>query len=48
LKRGYLTINLDVEYDLLALARGRDDGLGIYLNVRRDLSHLLPAARTIR
>ncbi|MBI4580461.1 MAG: hypothetical protein HY718_12205 [Planctomycetes bacterium] len=45
LKRGYLTIELTVEYDLLSVLRGDEEGVGIYLSVRRDLSHLLPAMR---
>ena len=44
-RRGLLTVELTIEYDLLALARGREDGLGLYLNVRRDLTELLPSAR---
>ena len=43
-KRGYLTVDLTVEYDLLAIADNRDDGFAIFLNVRRDLSHLLPSS----
>jgi hypothetical protein len=39
--RGYLTVELEVEYDLLSIADNRDDGFGMFLNVRRDLSHLL-------
>lgn len=40
--RGALTIELTLEYDLLSIARNRDGGFGVYLNVRRNLSHLLP------
>jgi hypothetical protein len=40
--RGYLTVELTVEYDLLAIAQNREQGYGVFLNVRRDLSHLLP------
>jgi hypothetical protein len=39
--RGALTIELTVEYDLLSIAEDREDGFGVYLNVRRDLSYLL-------
>lgn len=45
LKRGYLIVELVVEYDLLRLPRGDEQGVGVFLNVRRDLSHLLPARR---
>ncbi len=44
--RGYLSVELTVEYDLLALAENRDDGFGFFLNVRRDLSHLFTARET--
>jgi len=40
--RGALTIELTLEYDLLAIAENRDGGFGVYLNVRRNLTHLLP------
>lgn len=40
--RGALTIELTLEYDLLSIAQNRDGGFGAYLNVRRNLSHLLP------
>lgn len=42
LNRGYLTVELALEYDLLAIAENREQGFGVFLNVRRDLSHLLP------
>lgn len=42
LRRGYLIVELMVEYDLLNLPRGDDQGIGVFLNVRRDLTHLLP------
>jgi len=45
LKRGYLTVELVAEYDLLSVFQGEDQGFGVFLNVRRDLSHLLPAPR---
>ncbi|HPD30503.1 MAG TPA: hypothetical protein PLL20_10945 [Phycisphaerae bacterium] len=40
--RGALTVDLTVEYDLLSIAGNRDGGFGVYLNVRRNLTHLLP------
>lgn len=43
--RGYLTVELEVEYDLLNIIENREDGVGIFLNIRRDLSHLLPCGR---
>lgn len=43
LKRGYLIVELIAEYDLFSVVRGRDQGFAMFLNVRRDLSHLLPA-----
>lgn len=39
--RGYLSVDLTLEYDLLSIIDDREDGFGVYLNVRRDLSHLL-------
>lgn len=45
MQRGYLTFELMVEYDLLTVPRGDQEGVGIFLNVRRDLSHLLPARK---
>lgn len=39
-RRGLLEVDLFVEYDLLALDE-RDEGFGVWLTVRRDLSHLL-------
>lgn len=47
-RRGYLTVEVVAEYDLLSVLRGREDGFGIFLNVKRDLSHLLPAAQARR
>ena len=47
-QRGYLTVELNAEYDLLSLADTREDGLGIWLKVRRDLGHLLGSARRTR
>jgi hypothetical protein len=43
--RGYLTIDLTVEYDLLSIAENRENGFGVFLNVRRNLSHLLPSPK---
>jgi hypothetical protein len=43
--RGYLTVSVDVEYDLLNIVENRENGLGVFLNVKRDLSHLLPSGR---
>lgn len=48
LRRGYLIVELVVEYDMLNLPRGDDQAVGIFLNVRRDLSHLLPARKNVR
>ncbi len=39
--RGALTIELTLEYDLLSIAENRDSGFGVFLNVRRNLTHLL-------
>ena len=39
--RGYLTVDLTVEYNLLSIGDNRDQGFGIFLNMRRNLSHLL-------
>jgi hypothetical protein len=43
--RGYLTVELNVEYDLLSVVENRESGFGVFLNVRRDLSHLLPSRK---
>jgi hypothetical protein len=40
--RGYLTVELTLEYDLLSIVENRDSGFGLYLNVQRNLTHLLP------
>jgi hypothetical protein len=40
--RDYLNVALTVEYDLLSIVDNREDGFGLFLNLRRDLSHLLP------
>jgi hypothetical protein len=39
-RRGHLTVELTAEYDLLSLADSREDGVSVWLRVRRDLSHL--------
>ncbi len=43
--RGYLTVDLTLEYDLLSIASNREAGFGVFLNVRRNLSHLLPSSK---
>lgn len=43
--RGYLSVDLTLEYDLLSIIDDREDGFGVYLQVRRDLSHLLRPRR---
>jgi hypothetical protein len=43
--RNYLSVELTVEYDLLSLPDSREDGVGVFLNVRRSLAHLLPERR---
>ncbi len=40
--RNYFNLELTVEYDLLYLPDSRENGLGVFLNVRRDISHILP------
>lgn len=47
-QRGYLTVELTVEYDLLRIRDNRDEGFGVWLNVRRDLSHLFASSRKVR
>lgn len=46
--RGALSMDLTFEYDLLALQRSRERGMGVYLNIRRDLSHLLARGKENR
>jgi len=46
--RGYLTVDLTVEYDSLSIVENRENGFGVFLNVRRNLSHLLPTSRGAR
>ncbi|MBN1343777.1 MAG: hypothetical protein JXQ73_13930 [Phycisphaerae bacterium] len=40
-QRGSLKVDLTVEYDLLSICDDREDGLGLYLKVRRDIPGLL-------
>lgn len=40
--RGALTVELNLEYDLLNVVDNREHGFGIFLSVKRDLSHLIP------
>ncbi len=40
--RNYLTVEVAGEYNLLSYADPRDEGFGVFINVRRDLSHLIP------
>lgn len=40
--KNYLNVELTVEYDLLTLTASEEQGFGVFLNIRRDLSHLLP------
>lgn len=40
-QRGRMGLDLTAEYDLLRLADNRDEGFGVWVNIRRDLSHLL-------
>lgn len=44
-RRGYLSVELTVEYDLLSIAANEDDGLGLFLKVRRDIPGVLSALR---
>lgn len=46
--RGLLTVELTVEYDLLNIGPTKEEGLGIWLNVRRDLGDLLASSRNLR
>lgn len=43
--RGHLQVEVTAEYDLLSIADNRDQGYGLWLTIRRDLSHLLPSRR---
>jgi hypothetical protein len=46
--RNFLNVELALEYDLLSIADDRDDSYGLFLRIRRDLSHLLPPAEKWR
>ncbi len=43
-QRGRLGVDLTAEYNLLSIREDRDEGFGIWLHIRRDLSHLLASA----
>lgn len=43
--RGLLTVELTVEYDLLNIGPTREEGVGVWLNIRRDLGDLLASSR---
>ncbi len=43
-QRGRLGVDLTVEYNLLKIREDRDEGFGVWLHLRRDLSHLLASA----
>ena len=44
-KRGYLSLELTVEYDLLSIARDEEDGLGVFLTLRRDIPGIFSSKR---
>ncbi len=44
-ERGLLGVDLTAEYDLLSLDDSREEGYGVYLTIRRDLSHLFDRER---
>jgi hypothetical protein len=46
--RGLLTVELTAEYDLLNIGPTREEGVGIWLNIRRDLGDLLASSRKAR
>ncbi len=46
--RNYLSLELVVEYDLLEIDRNMDEGLGVFVRVRRDLGHLFSNRRGVR
>ncbi len=48
LVRGRLGVDLTVEYDLLTLDDSREEGIGVWLSVRRSLGDLLASARSAR
>lgn len=41
LVRGYFSLDVTVDYDLLSIIENDNDTLGVYVNLRRDLSHML-------
>jgi hypothetical protein len=43
--RGHLDVSVTAEYDLLSLMDNRDEGFGVWVNVRRDLTHFLTDSR---
>lgn len=47
-ERGQLGVDLTVEYDLLRLADNRDEGFGMWVNVRRSFGDVLGAAQATR
>lgn len=47
-ERGRLSVDLSAEYDLLSLDASREEGYGLFLTVRRDLSHLFEGERVAR
>ena len=46
--RGQLTLELTVEYDLLNIGTNHESGVGVYLNMRRSLTELLPSQEVTR
>jgi len=46
-RRGALEVDLTVEYDLLTVA-DNEEGMGVWLRVRRDLSHVLARSDRVR
>lgn len=47
-QRGRLGMDLTAEYNLLKIREDRDEGFGVWLHIRRDLSHLLASATKTR
>jgi hypothetical protein len=47
-RRNYLSFEFAVEYDLLSIARNRDETYGMFFRVRRDLSHLLARSGSVQ
>ncbi len=41
--RGALTVELELEYDMLSVVENRENGFGVFLNVKRDLTHIVPS-----